>query len=290
MSGFSPSTQQLLLSVPEVYVYQVPTLANSLGHRAESWNLASPALTGSLKAVLEKGGDGKETFVIEVYSTVPNAEGPPGATKPSLFARCSIDLRNNPGKTVDQWVDPVVDSSRYFVVRFSDEKTGRQALLGVGFRERDDSLAFTDSLNSHAREVRREQEAEREREKREEGGGGEAVEAPMLDLSLKEGEKISISIGGREPRKKKKAAAAAAGGFLLRPPPPSAGSGPAPSASIGIPPASPPPTTATPASTPSAGLAGGSQGVSMAALGAAMLGGGGGGGEEDDEDFGDFQG
>ncbi len=38
--------EQPLLTIKEVFVYKVPPLRASSGHRAEEWGLANPVLTG----------------------------------------------------------------------------------------------------------------------------------------------------------------------------------------------------------------------------------------------------
>jgi len=102
---------------------------------------------------------------------------------------------SEPSKPISSYVEPVVDSSRYFVVRFVDDKSNRQAYLGLGFKERDDALAFTDVLNSYARDVKREREIS---EKMASG-----VVDDVMDLSLKDGEKMSISIAGEASERRK---------------------------------------------------------------------------------------
>ena len=168
---------------------------------------------------------------VEIYSTKPK-EGVPGATDDVLFAAAPIDLRANPDRSMEAYVTAVVDSSRYFALRCEDAKSGRHVYVGVGFRERNNATDFKSTLQDYVSGIRREKEAEKMRSEAaaavgDEGGSVLDV-APVQDLSLKEGEKISINIGGRaagggKPKKeKKKAAAGGGGGFLLKPPPPSA--------------------------------------------------------------------
>ena len=125
---------------------------------------------------------------------------------------------------METYVDAVIDSSRYFALRCEDAKSGRHVYVGVGFRERNHATDFKSALQDYVGGIRREKEAEKMRmEAADVDEGGSAV-APMQDLSLKEGEKIQISIGGREPKAKKEKKKPGAGGegFLLKPPPQSA--------------------------------------------------------------------
>ena len=55
-----------------------------------------------------------------------------------LFAECPLPK----DAKVATVVEPVIDSSRYFVLRVEDEATRRHAFLGLGFRERDAASDF----------------------------------------------------------------------------------------------------------------------------------------------------
>jgi hypothetical protein len=54
------------------------------------------------------------------------------------------------------YVKPVADSSRYFAVRVMDEKSGREATLGLGFREREEAEDFTQCLVNFRNAIARE--------------------------------------------------------------------------------------------------------------------------------------
>jgi len=58
--------------------------------------------------------------------------------------------------TMDHWVKPVADSSRYFAVRVTDEKGGRQAVIGLGFREREEAADFSQCLINYHNAIARE--------------------------------------------------------------------------------------------------------------------------------------
>lgn len=60
-----------------------------------------------------------------------------------MFAQCPVTSPNS--------VEPVTDSSRYFVLRLEDEKNGRHAFVGMGFTERPDAFDFNATLHDHAR-------------------------------------------------------------------------------------------------------------------------------------------
>jgi Protein of unknown function (DUF1681) len=82
---------------------------------------------------IERRGD-----VLLVVFTYKN-EGSP----PRLFAVSKIYLDE---ADLLHFVQPVGDSSRYFAVRVTDEKGGREAVIGLGFREREEAADFSQCL------------------------------------------------------------------------------------------------------------------------------------------------
>lgn len=60
-----------------------------------------------------------------------------------------------PGENILQFVDAVIDSSRYYVVRIKDPKSARTTLIGVGFREREDAFDLKNSLNDYVKFINR---------------------------------------------------------------------------------------------------------------------------------------
>ena len=113
----------------EVFVYKVPPLTSTQGYKAADWNLEKPQVTGSLK-LLSKG----HTVRVEIFDL-----------KGTKIASCPITLDEDatkPASSLEWWVETVKDSSRYFVVRAVDPASKRQALLGVGFRERNAAFEF----------------------------------------------------------------------------------------------------------------------------------------------------
>lgn len=79
-------------------------------------------------------------------------EGKPGSSH-KLFALCSINLVEN-DHDMDHYVEAVLDSTRYFVIRVTDEKAGREALIGLGFRDRQEAGDFRAALNKYETEIR----------------------------------------------------------------------------------------------------------------------------------------
>lgn len=71
---------------------------------------------------------------------------------PPLFSRCK---EIKPQESITPFVDGVIDSSRYYVLRIKDPASSRTTLLGVGFREREVAFDFKQALNDYVRYVDR---------------------------------------------------------------------------------------------------------------------------------------
>lgn len=244
--------EQTLLKMDEVFVYRIPPCLTSGGHRADDWNLAKPQATCSI-IVLRRDS----ALLIRLFSEQSKEGGPPGATEKVLFAQCRINLevddaqssssaKQNPHRSkpsIDYWVEPVTDSSRYFVMRISDEKTGREAHVGMGFRERNDALSFKMSLQEYENMMRKEAKVKSMsdsanvncRTNEEVSHADDISQSESTDistssistiskLSLKEGEKIHINIKGTASAKARPKKGQQDGGnlkppILLRKPP-----------------------------------------------------------------------
>jgi len=194
--------EQRLLKLDEVFVYKIPAMKTADGHRAEDWNLAMPLATCSL--IVNRRDD---SLCINIMADRPKANAPPGATESYLFAQSIIQVKSDKSShKLEHWVEPVVDSSRYFAMRIRDSRSGREAFIGVGFRERNDATNFRMTLEDYVAALKREETAQvlqrqfeqsLEHQSNEGDDGGEQQPLPaMSNLSLKEGEKIHINIKG----------------------------------------------------------------------------------------------
>jgi len=76
-----------------------------------------------------------------------------------LFALCPIDIVNqvdDEKKKMDHYVEAVLDSTRYFVARVKDEKANREALIGLGFRDREEAGDFRAALSKYEQDISKE--------------------------------------------------------------------------------------------------------------------------------------
>ena len=193
-SGSSPPS--LPPCVPSQYVYAIPPAATHAGHRADSWDVDKWLKSVAVKVTM-RGSRGHIKLVC--------------CESGELFAACPLPV-DVPVSTV---VEPVIDSSRYFVLRVEDELTRRHAFLGLGFRNRDDASDFKLAVQEHQSRSNRERDAnvlraeydEKVAEKRKENeqNGVDTASQPggitkLHDFSLKG--TISVTVPGRDSGKK----------------------------------------------------------------------------------------
>lgn len=158
--------ETLLLEIPETHVFKIPPRATAAGHKAEEWE-GNHIWTGRCKVVAK--GDRCEVKL----------EDP---TTGELFAACPVNTSDPTNKTIE----PVTDSSRYFVLRIEDDQ-GRHAFIGMGFTERSQAFDFNVAISDFKNQVTRQKQAT----------SGQIPDAPHVDYSLKQGEKIRVDLKGK---------------------------------------------------------------------------------------------
>merc|ERR1719323_2208752 len=97
-----------------------------------------------------------------------------------LFAQCLI-----PGSEYEKYVEPVVDSSRYFVLKITNGQ--RHAFIGLGFEDRSESFDFKCALSDCRNKGGNHTASD---------GLPERNDSPARDLSLKEGQRITVNLKG----------------------------------------------------------------------------------------------
>lgn len=178
--------EQTLYICREVQVYRIPPRPGAGGWRSGEWRVGDKIFSGRLRVV------SRDTLVEIRLEDLQSGE---------LFAVCPI-----PWGKREVAVEPVTDSSRYFVLRVEDPATKRHAFLGLGFSERGEAFDFSAALSDHEKHVRREREVAiaSTHPQAQAGGGGqellgveEAVQTLYKhhgDLGLKEGQTIRINV------------------------------------------------------------------------------------------------
>lgn len=124
----------------------------------------------------------------------------------ALFATCHVN------DELSKAVERVTDSSRYFVLRITNQ--GKHAHVGMGFRERNDAFDFNVALDDHVKFVERRRDEKLNPPKAFDAG-------PSLNLGLRQGETMKIDIKGRSgsTRLGNSGNTGFSGGGLLPPPP-----------------------------------------------------------------------
>jgi adaptin ear-binding coat-associated protein 1/2 len=247
--------QRILYIAPAVHVYRIPPITSNRGFNAASWtqNPADHIFTARLR-VIETAippAANSTTGVSESITVNLLLEDP---STMQLFAASPY--------THPSAVEQALDSSRFFALRVVGER-GMKATLGVGFEQRPEAFEFVVTLQDVRRTLGLDGQSAAPVASgrgpvpaRGTPGRGAAAKVPeekKLDLSLKEGEMITINIGG----KGKKTAPAPSersgdvSAFAILPPPPSAASVKAGKSTVSsvAPILSPPPPTSTVKST-----------------------------------------
>ncbi|KAE8442568.1 hypothetical protein EG329_003055 [Mollisiaceae sp. DMI_Dod_QoI] len=202
--------QRILFIAASVHVYNIPPATSTKGYIAASWtadNNKRQIFTARLR-ILE--------------TAVPTATGETLKTDILLEDPSNGQLFAAAPYTNPSVVEQVLDSSRFFAVRVEGEG-GRKAVLGVGFEERSEAFDFSVALQEVRKTLGIEDNGK--------AGGKKPVKEEKKeekrDFSLKEGETITVNIGGRAGRrntpKEKEESSQSLGSFSL-PPPPGGGS------------------------------------------------------------------
>lgn len=180
--------ERVLCVVNECHVYKIPPRSSAQGHRANDWN-GHHLWTGRCR-VIAKGSQCE-------IKLEDSSSG-------RLFATCPVNCDADAPPSVE----PVLDSSRYFVLRIEDG-SGKHAFIGLGFTDRSHAFDFNAALQDFRREINSEKER---------AAAPAAAERPKLDLSLKEGQTIKVKLAGRSGGTKK-TVGSGDGDFSLAPPP-----------------------------------------------------------------------
>ncbi|POS76172.1 hypothetical protein DHEL01_v205442 [Diaporthe helianthi] len=219
MESFDPATgqqlpsdaiQRILFIATSVHVYNIPPLASTKGYTAATWtedpkrHIITCRLRVIETALPQPGGDDKVKTDVVLEDT----------SSGQLFAAAPY--------TTPAVVEPALDSSRFFAVRVQDP-SGRKATLGIGFEERSEAFDFGVALQDARKGLGlgldggpsdptpQQKQKESAEEKR--------------DLSLKEGETITVNLGGKFGRRRPQNDSEPAGtgaslsSFSLPPPP-----------------------------------------------------------------------
>ncbi|CAI9299686.1 unnamed protein product [Lactuca saligna] len=233
-TGDIEPAELVLFQVPESYVYLIPPRKTAASYRADEWDINKWAWEGTMK-VVSKG----EECIIRLEDK----------TTGELYARAFLrDGEPHP-------VEPVIDSSRYFVLRVEENIGGRlrHAFIGIGFRERPQAYDFQAALHDHMKYLDKKKTAEEMEQQYQ--------QTSAVDYSLKDGETIVLQLknkGGKSMRSKffelglnnlpdpnEKGKEVGVGISLIPPPPPPSPLSP-PVAAVITPPTSPPNFTLTP--------------------------------------------
>lgn len=207
------SIQRVLFVSPTVHVYNPPAVTSARGHIAASWT--SPVSRLIFTARLR---------VLE--TAIPTPEGGEKLKADILLEDAKTgELFAASPYTAAAVVEQVVDSSRFFAIRVQDP-SGRKAGLGIGFEERSEAFDFSIALQEVRKTLNLDTLAGGPGRPAKKGKETSKVER---DFSLKEGQTITVNLGGKVGKGRRAAGSplnsgtsesGLGGGFSLPPPPP----------------------------------------------------------------------
>lgn len=208
-------------------MYAPPPRVGLQPYVCEQWGLDKPIFTGELHVVAPRDGVTCQLRLIDGRSG-------------SLFAQ-SVDLdMTQLGKSlqIEQFLEGARDSSRYFVIRVKDARSGKIASLGIGFRERVSAFDLHAVLQDRARTIQRHAEFDSklglhggtgaaasmgsdpaasmaslqddERSQAEERAALARLEQAHVDLALPQGQRIKVVLRPQRGEGEEAASAAAA--------------------------------------------------------------------------------
>lgn len=239
MTTIDPSTglslpasaiQRILYITPKVHVYAIPPLTSNKGYTASQWTVQPPIFTARLR-ILETAVPTTTTT-----SSKPSSSSSSGSvTNPTLNPGESVTttiLLEDPSSgdlfaaapyNSPTTVSPCIDSSRFFALRVVGEG-GRKATLGIGFEERSDAFDFGVTLQDAAKVLGVDGGlggAARNGATTGRGPRGQVqqpVKEVKRDYSLKEGQTITVNLGGKSGRPHEQNDTAGTGLFKIAPP------------------------------------------------------------------------
>lgn len=166
--GEETETAELVLfQTTECYVYMIPPRKSSASYRADEWDVNKWAWEGALR-VVSKG----EQCMVKLEDKNTG----------ELYAQAFVK-RDQPLP-----VEPVIDSSRYFVLCVEENFGGhtRHAFIGLGFRERPEAYDFQAALYDHVKYLNKKQAAEEMEQQYQ--------TSSSVDYSLKEGQTLKLQL------------------------------------------------------------------------------------------------
>jgi hypothetical protein len=179
--------QRVLFIAPKVHVYQIPPATSTKGYQASSWtanNNKMQIFTARIRIVETSIPPERDSDDEKVSTTILLEDSKTG----DLFAAAPY--------TSERAVEQALDSSRFFAITVVGE--GRKAVLGMGFEERSEAFDFSIALQDARKALGFEPKAANPGAKPKPN-----QDEVKRDFSLKEGETISINLGGLKGRRQR---------------------------------------------------------------------------------------
>ena len=138
----------VLIKVRLCFIYAIPNKQSTtiaFGHYAQQWDLPSPIFTGCVIVLANKQDELKISIRHREDESQVFAES---------FIIPATDIASGK-QELKFFVEPVVDSSRYFVMKIQDHVSGKKGIVGLGFKDRNESFDFQASILDFIKMVRR---------------------------------------------------------------------------------------------------------------------------------------